>query len=145
MTETLDGGADRIGGYLGWWSTELRPWWRDFDSLEHLTASSYGVAFQEAFASFVERAWDDPDPSYVVARMSIDYRHEVRRRDCPIRIHVAVRRVGRASFDATMVLRSATGRVCSIAEVRYAAWDRERRCSRPLTDAERGGLVEQGA
>lgn len=136
-----DGLPDRISGYRDWWSTDLRLWWRDFDSLGHLTASAYGVVYQEAFAGFVEQAWADPDPSFVVARMSIDYRREVRRDDSQVRVHVAVRRTGRASFETTMVLCSDGGRVFSTAETRNAAWDLERRCSRSLTEAEREGLL----
>lgn len=136
-----DGGHHHFAAYRGWWSTDLRLWWRDFDALEHLTASAYCAVYQEAFAAFMEQAWDDPNPSWVVARMSIAYHHEVRRDDSPIQVYVAVRRVGRASFETTLVLCSASGRVCSTAETHNAAWDREGRCSRPLTEVERSRLL----
>lgn len=145
VTTIGDGSPDRISGYHAWWSTDLRLWWRDFDSLGHLTASAYGVVYQEAFAGFMEQAWDDPDPSFVVARMNIEYRREIRRDDSEVRVHVAVRRTGRVSFETTLVLCSADGRVFSTAETRNAAWDREGRCSRPLTEAERRGLLRHVA
>lgn len=143
---TRDGGEPDPGpGYRDWWSIELRLWWRDFDALGHLTASAYSVIYQEAFAGLVEQAWEDSDPSYVVTRMSIDWHREVRRDNSPIRVFAAARSVGRSSFEASLVLCSADGQVCSTAETHNAAWDREHRRSRPLTDAERNGLLRHSA
>ncbi|GAB3857724.1 thioesterase family protein [Nocardioides maradonensis] len=127
-------------GYGSWWSTELRLWWRDFDAYGHLTATGYPVVYAEAFADYVSEAWNTAEPHFVVADLSVAYLREVRRRDSPVRVHVAIGRVGRASFEATMVLCSADGEVCSTARTRYAAWDPEERRSRPLTAEERRGL-----
>ena len=127
-------------GYEPWWSVDLRLWWRDFDGYGHLTATGYPVVYAEAFADFVAEAWGEAEPDFVVADLSVAYLREVRRCDSPVRVHVAIDRVGRATFGATMVLCSASGDVCSTARARYAAWDPGERRSRPLTAAERRGL-----
>jgi acyl-CoA thioesterase FadM len=127
--------------YRLWWSTEVQMRLTDFDMYGHVSGASYAALYAEAFAVFAVRAWHTTHPDYVVARTTITYLHEIRPSDCPIRVYVNVRRVGRSSFDVDVVACSAFGRVCSSAETRYSAWDPGRRGSRPLTEAERAGLL----
>lgn len=128
-------------GYDSWWSTERQLWWRDIDLFGHLTAGSYSAIYHDVFGDFATEVWQDPEASYVAARLAISYLHEIRLPESPVRVHVRVDRVGRSGFDATLVLCSSSGRVCSIAEASYAAWDPERRGARPMTSEERAALL----
>jgi acyl-CoA thioesterase FadM len=123
-----------------WWHTVIEPWWRDFDELGHMTAAAYPAAFEEAFGRYLIERWRRTDPSYVVARTVIDYHHEVTRRELPVTIHVQPVRVGRSSASVHLVLEDASGRVCTLAQTRYVAWDMEKRCARPFTHEERVSL-----
>lgn len=123
-----------------WWRTTLEPWWRDFDELGHMTAASYPAAFEEAYGRFMIEHWQRTDPSYVVARIAIDYLHEVRRDTLPVTIYVQPVRVGRSAVEVNLVLRDSMDLVCTTAQTRYVAWDKSRRCSRPFTDEERASL-----
>ncbi|NUR97796.1 MAG: acyl-CoA thioesterase [Kribbellaceae bacterium] len=127
-------------GYNAWWSTEIHLWWRDFDYLGHVTAASYGSLYEEAFGRFMTVAWGTEFPSYVVGAMSIRYLHEIVRGVDAVRVFVAIEQVGTASISARLVAVDSEGRECSTAENRYVAWDRDMRCSRPITSAERAGL-----
>lgn len=127
-----------------WWSTERQLWWRDFDALGHLTAAVYADLYQEACGDFVVEAWADADASYVVARLDISYLRELTRPASPVRLHVRLSRLGRSGFGLTMVMCSAAGDVCSVAEGAYVAWDGDVRGARPMTDAERAGLAALG-
>lgn len=141
-----DGGeSDPLLEYRDWWSIELGLPGRDFDALGHLTAAASSAIYEEAFAGLAEHAWHDPDPSFVVTRMSIDWHRKVRRDDGPIRVFAAVRTLGWSSFEVAMVLCAADGHVCSTAETHSAAWDRDEQKSRFLTDAERAGLLRHSA
>jgi acyl-CoA thioesterase FadM len=121
------------------WSGERQLWWRDFDSLGHVTASSYCVIYHDVFGDFMEEKWG-PGASYVVRRIAIDHVHEIIRSDGPVRVRVEVTHVGRSSLRASMVMSTGSGVVASTAEGVYVAWDGERRGSRPITDAERRAL-----
>lgn len=126
------------------WSTERQLWWRDFDALGHLTAGSYSLIYHDVIADFVTEAWGSVDASYVAARLALEYLHEVRPDDSPVRVYVEVQRVGRAGFDVTMRLETAARRTCSRAEASFSAWDMERRRARPMTADEREGLLALG-
>lgn len=131
-------------GFRTWWSTERQLRWRDIDTLGHLTAASYADLCQEACGDFAVEAWADADASYVVARLDISYLREIRREESPVRLHARLSRIGRSGFGVTMVVCSAAGKVCSIAEGSYVAWDAVCRRSRAMTDAERTGLMALG-
>lgn len=128
-------------GYADWWAVDLRLWWRDFDGYDHLTATSYPAVYAEAIGQFMTELWDVPDPDFVVADLAVAYLREVRRADGPVRVHVGIEAVGRSTFEARMVLSDAAGEARSTAQMRYAAWDPVRRCSRELAAAERSSLA----
>lgn len=129
------------GARAEWWSVTRQLWWRDLDELGHLTAARYADLYQEACGDFVVEAWGDDTASYVVSRMTIDYLHEVTRADSPVRLLVRVARVGRSGFDLALGIETATGRLCSTARGAYAAWDRDLRCARTMTESEGAGLL----
>jgi acyl-CoA thioesterase FadM len=125
-----------------WWSTRIQVWWRDFDELGHMTAAAYPAAFEEGVGRFVTERWNTFSPAYVTAKSTIEYLHEVRRHRLPVTLSVLPARVGRTSFVLNLVLRDDKGICCAVGQTRYVAWDREQRGPRPLTDDERGSLLE---
>lgn len=127
--------------FESWWFADRRIWWRDFDVFGHLTAGSYGIVFQDVFGDLMTDIWGEPDADYVGARMDIDFLHEVRPTDNPVRVYVRIARVGRSGFEADLVLCAVGGQRCSVARAAFAAWDREGRCARPMTDREREALA----
>lgn len=123
-----------------WWSTTLDSWWRDFDSFDHITGSSYGAIFEEAFGRFAASAWGTSTPGYVVAHMSIDFVREIRRHETPLTVRLGIGRIGQSSIGARLVLQGPDGDVRSIASNRYIAWDIQQRRPRMLTPDERRSL-----
>ncbi len=128
----------------GWWRTERQLWWRDFDSLGHLTAGAYPLVYHDAFADFMTQAWQTDDASYVAARLDVVYLREIRPHESPVQVYVELRRLGRAGFDAALAIVSASGIVCSTADASFAAWDRTGRGSRAMTDVEQAALRALG-
>jgi acyl-CoA thioesterase FadM len=127
-------------GHSTWWSIELRPWFRDIDYLGHVTASSYGVIYEEATGAFVEEMWGT-DAAYVVAHVAITYGREVRMGESPVRVHVRCDAAEGSRFTCSMVLVGPDGTPRSTARGFYSAWDMQARRSRQLLAGERAGLL----
>jgi acyl-CoA thioesterase FadM len=141
MNHATDPRPHGLTSMEGSWSTELQPWWRDFDELGHMTAAAYPAAYEEGVGRFVTDRWGPSSAAYVTASTSIEYLREVRRASLPITIQVRPAHVGRTSFVLDLVLLDAAGRRCSTARSRYVAWDRERRGPRPLGEDQRSALL----
>jgi acyl-CoA thioesterase FadM len=119
------------------WSSEFELRLSDLDGLGHLTASAYLVLFEESRAAWLMQALDVDYPHYAVARQSIQYHHEVRFADGPLKLDLVVTDIRRSSFDVVEHLH-AGGRLCASSEATLVAFDLGERRSRPLTDSERG-------
>lgn len=126
--------------YARWWSLSLQPWWRDHDYLGHVTAASYAVIVEEAVGRYLQDRWDRPDPTYVVAHLSISYLREIRMGDGPLNVFVSSRHAGGSRFECTSVIVAADGTPRSVAHGLYAGWDSARRGSRDLTEQESRAL-----
>ena len=126
--------------FRSWWSLELQPWWRDIDSVGHVTAPSYVVMFEETMARFVAHCWAE-EPWYVVASLAVDYGREIRMDDTPVTVHVRCDAAEGTRFTCQMVMTAADGELRAAARGYYAGWDQQGRRSRPLTDREISGLL----
>jgi acyl-CoA thioesterase FadM len=127
--------------YESWWSRPISPWWRDIDYLGHVTAASYASIYEEVFGDFMVEAWQDPEPWYVVADLSISYLREIRMADVPLTVYVKVDEHGGSTIAATMVIAGTDSEPRSVARTRYVAWDREQRRKRPMTTTQLDGLA----
>lgn len=126
--------------FSSWWSHTVQPWWRDIDYLGHVTAASYAAIYEEVFGTFIVEVWQNPEPSYVVSKMSISYLREIRLAHTPLNVHVHIDEYGASDISATMVITDKESVPRSLARNHYVSWDREQRRRRPMTANEAAGL-----
>ena len=118
---------------------ELR--WRDLDFLGHLNQAVYHELLEEGRGAVFERLGVFENGFFfVLARVELDHRREVRREDSPVTVALRVEAVGRSSVTLAHDIRLPDGTVAAEGRSVLVAWDREARRSRPLTDGERARL-----
>ena len=116
--------------------------WRDVDAYGHVNNSVYLTYLEEARDEWIERAlegvsnpWD-----FVLARVAVDFRRELRQEDDEVVVSVRLDRMGNSSLQVREEIRTAAGELAAEGESVIVARDRETGRSRPLTDAERAAL-----
>jgi acyl-CoA thioester hydrolase len=117
--------------------------WRDTDALGHVNHAVFLTYLEEARDAFyaeVLRA----DPVYVVARLEIDMRAEVRHADRQVIVDVRVERLGTTSLTTSETIRMPTGEVIAEARVVTVRWDPVNRQPVPFSAAERERLTAAG-
>jgi acyl-CoA thioester hydrolase len=120
----------------------VRIRWRDLDPYGHVNHAVYVTYLEELRDAWLaERLALDGVWDYVVARVAIDYRRELRPEDGPVRGEFAVERLGRTSVTLRERLLTAAGDVAAEAETVLVAIDPETRRPRPLGERERGALA----
>jgi acyl-CoA thioester hydrolase len=118
---------------------ELR--WRDLDFLGHLNQAVYHELLEEGRGALFEQLGAlDGGFFFVLARVELDHRQEIRRDHGPITVALRVEAVGRSSVSVAHEIIRADGAVAAEGRSVLVAWDRDARRSRPLTDAERSAL-----
>jgi acyl-CoA thioester hydrolase len=122
---------------------EVSVRWRDTDALGHVNNAVYLTYLEEARDAFYERALGDP--IYVVVRLEIDFRAEVRHADRTVRVEIAVERLGTSSLTTREILRTAEGTVAAEARVTTVRWDQQARAAVPFSDEQRTRLAEFNA
>jgi acyl-CoA thioester hydrolase len=121
--------------------------WRDMDALGHVNHVVYLTYLEEGRDAAIARNFRDlPDGGgYVVARVAIDYRRELRLADGPVVVACAVTTIGGTSAQTRETIHTATGELAAEAEAVIVKFDRETRRSRRWTDAERHAFLAAGA
>ncbi len=114
--------------------------WRDTDALGHVNNAVYLTYLEEARDAFYLRALGDP--IYVVVRLEIDFRAEIRHADRTVRVEVAVERVGTTSLTTRETLRTPHGELAAEARVITVRWDQIVRATVPFSKEERARLAE---
>jgi acyl-CoA thioester hydrolase len=112
--------------------------WRDVDALGHVNHAVFLTYLEEgrdAFYAAVTGA-----PVYVVARIEIDLRAEVRYEDRRVTVRIAAERVGTTSLTTRESVVTAAGETAADARVVTVRWDAQRHVPVPFTDAERARL-----
>ncbi len=116
--------------------------WRDVDAYLHVNNAVYATYLEECRDEWVERAlagvgdpWD-----FVLARVAIDFRRELRLEDEEVVVSCRLERIGTSSFTLREEIRTRGGDLSAESEAVLVARDREAGRSRPLTDAERGAF-----
>ena len=117
--------------------------WRDTDALGHVNNAVYLTYLEEARDAFYVRALGDP--IYVVVRLEIDFRAEVRHADRSVRVEIAVERVGSTSLTTRETLRTAAFEVAAEARVTTVRWNQDLRAALPFSDEERARLAKFAA
>ena len=114
--------------------------WRDTDALghvNHVVFLTYLEEARDAFSAEILRA----EPVYVVARLEIDLRAEVRHEDRQVIVDIAVEQLGTTSLTTRESIRTSAGQVVAEARVITVRWDQETRRPVPFNAAERERLT----
>jgi acyl-CoA thioester hydrolase len=113
--------------------------WRDVDALRHVNNAVYATYLEECRDDWVDRvlagtgdSWD-----FVLARVAIDFRRELRLEDEEVVVSCALARVGNSSITLSEEIRTRDGELSAEAEAVLVARDRELGRSRSLTAVER--------
>ena len=113
--------------------------WSDVDAYLHVNNAVYATYLEECRDEWVERtlagagdAWD-----FVLARVAIDFRRELRLEDEEVVVSCRLRRIGTSSLTLAARLHTRARELAAEAEAVLVARDREQGGSRPLTDTER--------
>jgi acyl-CoA thioester hydrolase len=117
--------------------------WRDMDMLGHLNQAVYHELLEEARGALIASLAGEGErhQTYVLARVELDYRHEVRRRDGTVDIVVRVGRVGTKSLTLEHDVLLPDGTLAATGITVLVGWDAEARCGREISAAERDFLI----
>jgi acyl-CoA thioester hydrolase len=121
--------------------------WRDTDALGHVNHVVYLTYLEEARDAAIARILRDTpgESGYVVARVAIDYRQELRLADGPVTVSCAITTFGGSSAQTREAIHTAAGELTAEAKAVLVKFDRETRRSRPWTEDERRAFVAAGA
>ncbi len=115
------------------------------DQLGHLNQSVYHELLEEGRASLIRRLLAAVDSDFalspfVLARVELDHRAEVRHEHGEIEVVVWVASVGTSSVRLGHELRRPDGVLAASGFTVIVGWDPHRRAKRVLSDAERAAL-----
>lgn len=117
--------------------------WRDMDMLGHLNQAVYHELLEEArgalMADLVTRA-GGAHSTYVLRRVELDYRHEVRKDHGEVEAVVRVGKVGESSITLEHEVLLPDGTLAASGITILVGWDAQARGKRALNDAERQAL-----
>jgi len=125
--------------------------WSDLDALGHVNNAVYATYLEEARDGWMNQAlgpegslWD-----FVLARVAIDFRRELRHEDEGVLVRTSLARIGTSSLTLRAVIVALAGWVAAETESVIVARDRDTGRSRPLTHGERAAfeaaLAAEGA
>lgn len=117
--------------------------WRDMDMLGHLNQAVYHELLEEARADLLSSLAVPGErfQTYVLARVELDYRHEVRKSDGSVDVVVRVGRVGTKSLTLEHDVLLPDGTLAATGTTVLVGWDAKGRHARALGDAERAALT----
>ena len=113
--------------------------WRDVDALGHVNHAVFLTYLEEGRDAFYAQVLGDP--VYVVVRIEIDLRAEVRYPDRKVTVRIEVERVGTTSLTTRETILTPAGEVAAQARVVSVRWDAGGGKPVPFTEAERAQLA----
>ena len=114
--------------------------WRDTDALGHVNHAVFLTYLEEGRDAFYAQVLGS-DPVYVVVRLEVDLRAEVRHDDRRLTVRIAVERLGTTSLTTRETIITAATEVSAEARVVTVRWDPVNRKPIPFSEAERARLV----
>ncbi len=114
--------------------------WRDVDALGHVNHAVFLTYLEEGRDAFFTQTLGG-DPLYVVARIEVDLRAEVRYSDRRVRVRIAVERLGTTSLTTRETILTPSGEAAAQARVVTVRWDAGHRKPVPFSQAERTQLA----
>ena len=118
----------------------VRVRWRDVDALGHVNHAIFLTYLEEGRDAFYASILGS-EPLYVVARIEIDLRAEVRYPERQVTVQIVPERLGRTSMTTRELILTRSGDVAAEARVVSVRWDPDRRQPIPFTEAERAQLT----
>lgn len=118
--------------------------WRDVDALDHVNHAVFLTYLEEGRDAFYTQLLGR-DPSYVVVRLEVDLRAEVRYADRRVLVRIEAERLGTTSLTTRETITTPSGELAAEARVVTVRWDRVLRKPSPFTDAERARLAAPAA
>jgi acyl-CoA thioester hydrolase len=112
--------------------------WSDVDAYMHVNNAVYATYLEECRDEWVDGVLDEGSDTwdFVLARVAIDFRRELRLEDEEVVVACALERIGNSSVTLREQIRTREGELAAEAEAVLVARDRELGRSRPLTEAE---------
>ena len=121
---------------------EIEIRWRDLDAYGHVNNAVYLTYLEEARDEWLTDAlasdgdaWD-----YVLARVAVDFRRELRQEDDRVIARCALASLGTSSLRTREELLTIAGELAAEAEAVLVARDRATGRGRPLSERERTAL-----
>jgi acyl-CoA thioester hydrolase len=121
---------------------EIEIRWRDLDAYGHVNNAVYLTYLEEARDEWLTGAlasdgdaWD-----YVIARVAVDFRRELRQEDDRVVARCALASLGTSSLRTREELVTIAGELAAEAEAVLVARDRVTGRGRPLSERERAAL-----
>jgi acyl-CoA thioester hydrolase len=116
--------------------------WRDVDAYLHVNNAVYATYLEECRDEWIDRALAGAGDAwnFVLARVAIDFRRELRLEDEWVVVSCALERIGTSSMTLREAIRTDDGALSAEAEAVLVARDRESGRSRPLSAEERASL-----
>ena len=121
--------------------------WRDVDAYGHVNNAVFLNYLEEARDRLVENLFGEHALDFVIARVAIDYRSELKQNDREVTVSCRVTGFGSSSVQTAERVLAADGRLSAEAESVIVARDAETGRSRSLTHEERTilqGAIEAG-
>jgi acyl-CoA thioester hydrolase len=114
--------------------------WRDTDALGHVNHTVFLTYLEEGRDAFYAQTLDG-EPDYVVARIEIDLRAEVRHADRRVTVRIQAERLGTTSLTTRETILAPSGEVVAEARVVTVRWDPRQHKPVPFSEAERARLA----
>jgi acyl-CoA thioester hydrolase len=114
--------------------------WRDVDALGHVNHAVFLTYLEEGRDAFYTRTLG-AEPMYVVVRLEVDFRAEVRYPDRRVTVRIEVERLGTTSLTTRETIVTPAQETAAEARVITVRWDPAARTPAPFTDAERDRLT----
>ncbi|HUC56979.1 MAG TPA: thioesterase family protein [Streptosporangiaceae bacterium] len=118
---------------------EVTVRWRDTDALGHVNHAVFLTYLEEGRDAFFSHALG-VDPIYVVARIEIDWRAEIRHPDGHVIVRIVPERLGTTSLTTRETIVTASGQTAAEALAVTVRWDAARREPVPFSETERASL-----
>lgn len=116
--------------------------WHDVDAYQHVNNAVYATYFEECRDEWLSVALDGvgDEWDFVLARVAIDFRRELRLEDEWVVASSRLARIGTSSLTLREEIRAEAGWLAAEAEAVLVARDRDAGRSRQLTEFERAAL-----
>jgi acyl-CoA thioester hydrolase len=115
--------------------------WRDIDALAHVNHAVFVTYLEEARDAFYAQMIGS-EPIYVVVRLEVNLRAEVRYSDRRVTVRVEVVQLGTTSLTTRETILTSAGEVAADARVVTVRWDADSHKPVPFTEGERARLTE---